>query len=234
MRIGLLVAGHVDEASRSVAGDYPELFGSLLASHGVELVEYDIGSGRLPDSLSECDGWLCSPSRSSVYDDLPWIVDAETLLRDVIAAEQPYVGICFGHQLLARALGAEVARYPDGWQVGAQTYELVQHPAWMDPPLAQATLIASHQDQVTTLPEGAELLARGVTGECAIAGFTVGERAWTLQAHPEFVAPLAHHLLARRIELIGAEKVTAARASLATPLDRLTVGDWIARFFATA
>ena len=84
------------------------------------------------------------------------------------------------------------------------------------------------------MPEGAELLARGVTGECAIAGFTVGERAWTLQAHPEFVAPLAHHLLARRIELIGAEKVTAARASLATPLDRLTVGDWIARFFATA
>jgi GMP synthase-like glutamine amidotransferase len=234
VRIGLLVVGHVDEASRSVAGDYPELFGALLASHGLELRTYDVAAGHLPDSLSECDGWLCSPSRSSVYDDLPWITDAEELLRDVIATEQPYVGICFGHQLLARALGAKVERYPAGWQVGAKTYELLQHPAWMDPPLAQATLIASHQDQVITLPDRADLLARGVSGGCAIAGFTVGTRAWTLQAHPEFVAPLADHLLARRVELIGADTVAAARASLATPLDRVIVGGWIARFFATA
>jgi GMP synthase-like glutamine amidotransferase len=233
VRVGLLVVGHVDEASRSVAGDYPELFGALLAARGVELVEYDVGAGHLPDSTSECDGWLCSPSRNSVYDDLPWIADAEALLREVIASERPYVGICFGHQLLARALGATVERYPAGWQVGAQTYELVQRPWWMHPPLTRATLIASHQDQVMTLPDGAELLARAVNGECALAGFTVGTRAWTLQAHPEFVVPLADHLLARRVELIGADKVAAARASLATPLDRLIVGAWIARFFAT-
>jgi GMP synthase-like glutamine amidotransferase len=144
------------------------------------------------------------------------------------------VGICFGHQLLARALGATVERYSGGWQVGAQTYDLVQQRPWMDPPLARATLIASHEDQVATLPEGAELLARGLTGESAIAGFTVGERAWTLQAHPEFVAPLADHLLSRRVELIGAEKVTTARASLTAPLDREIVGCWIAHFFATA
>jgi GMP synthase-like glutamine amidotransferase len=234
MRIGLLVAGHVDEASRGVAGDYPDLFGALLGTHDVELVEYDIAAGRFPDSVAECDGWLCSPSRSSVYDDLPWITPAEAMLRDLIATEQPYVGICFGHQLLARALGATVERSPGGWQVGAQTYELVQQRPWMNPPLRQATLIASHEDQVMTMPEGAELLARGLTGESAIAGFTVGERAWTLQGHPEFVAPLADHLLARRIELIGAEKVVAGRASLAKPLDREVVGAWIARFFATA
>ncbi|MGZ8734380.1 MAG: type 1 glutamine amidotransferase [Acidimicrobiia bacterium] len=234
MRIGLLVVGHVDETSRGVAGDYPELFGALLTDHGVDLVEYDIAAGHLPDTVAECDGWLCSPSRSSVYDDLAWISSAEELLRDVIAAEQPYVGICFGHQLLARALGATVERYPGGWQVGAQTYELLHHQPWMSPPRLQVTLIASHQDQVTTLPARAELLARGVSGESRIAGFTVGERAWTLQAHPEFVAPLADHLLSRRVELIGAERVNAARASLTTPLDREIVGAWIARFFATA
>jgi GMP synthase-like glutamine amidotransferase len=233
VRIGLLVVGHVDEASQNIAGDYPRLFDALLGAHGVDLVVYDIAAGQLPDSVSECDGWLCSPSRSSVYDDLAWISPAEDLLRDLIATEQPYVGICFGHQLLARALGATVERYSGGWQVGAQTYELVQQRPWMDPPLARATLIASHEDQVATLPEGAELLARGLTGESAIAGFTVGERAWTLQAHPEFVAPLADHLLSRRVELIGAEKVASARASLATPLDREIVGTWIAEFFGT-
>jgi GMP synthase-like glutamine amidotransferase len=233
MRIGLLVVGHVDEASRAVAGDYPQLFGALLADHDLELVEYDLASGRLPTSVAECDGWICSPSRSSVYDDLEWIGPAEDLLREVIATERPYVGICFGHQLLAQALGTTVERYPGGWQVGAQTYELVQTPPWMDPPRETFTLIASHQDQVAAVPEGAALLARGVTGESAVAGFTVGERAWTLQAHPEFVAPLADHLLARRIELIGAERAATARDSLATPLDRAVVGSWIATFFAT-
>jgi GMP synthase (glutamine-hydrolysing) len=234
VRIGLLLVGHVDEASRAVAGDYPELFGALLAEHGIELVTYDIVAGRLPDSVTECDGWLCSPSRNSVTDDLPWIPSAEDLLRDVIAAEQPYVGICFGHQLLARTLGAPVARYPGGWQVGAQTYDVVQSPSWMDPAQPTITLIASHEDQVDALPDGCELLARGTTGESRVAGFTLGERAWTLQAHPEFVAPLADHLLARRVELIGAEKVARGRASLAQPLDRAVVASWIARFFATA
>ncbi len=234
MRIGLLVVGHVDEASRAVAGDYPELFGALLAEHGIELVAYDVVAGNLPDSVTECDGWLCSPSRNSVTDDLPWIRPAEDLLREVIAAEQPYVGICFGHQLLARALGAPVARYPGGWQVGAQTYEVVQSRPWMVPAQPTITLIASHEDQVDSVPDGAELLARGTTGESRVAGFTLGQRAWTLQAHPEFVAPLADHLLARRVDLIGAEKVARARASLARPLDRAVVGSWIARFFATA
>ena len=90
----------------------------------------------------------------------------------------------------------------------------------MEPAARRITLIASHQDQVVALPDGAELLARGSDGGCPVAGFTVGERAWTLQPHPEFVPPLADHLLAGRVELIGAEKVAAARASLDRPLDR--------------
>ncbi|MGZ8766436.1 MAG: type 1 glutamine amidotransferase, partial [Acidimicrobiia bacterium] len=136
MRIGLLVVGHVDETSRGVAGDYPELFGALLTDHGVDLVEYDIAAGHLPDTLAECDGWLCSPSRSSVYDDLAWISSAEELLRDVIAAEQPYVGICFGHQLLAQAHGARVEQAADGWQVGVRDYTIVRQHSWMGAPAA--------------------------------------------------------------------------------------------------
>jgi GMP synthase-like glutamine amidotransferase len=182
--------------------------------------------------VTECDGWLCGPSRSSAYDDLPWRPDAEALLREIIATEVPYVGICFGHQLLAQALGARVEAAADGWQVGARDYELVQHTAWMDAPREQVTLIASHQDQVVELPDDATLLAQGADGGCPIAGFTFGARAWTLQPHPEFVPPLADHLLAGRVELIGAERVRIARESLARPLDRKLVASWIARFLA--
>ncbi len=226
------MVGHVDPKSVHIAGDYPELFAELLRDHDLELVRYDIDRGHFPATVAECDGWLCGPSRASAYDDLPWRPDAESLLREIVATEVPYVGICFGHQLLAQALGAPVTAAADGWQVGARDYVLVERPPWMDPPSTRITLIASHQDQVAALPDGAELLASGVDGGCPIAGFTVGARAWTLQPHPEFVTPLADHLLAARVELIGAERVRAARQSLDRPLDRLLVAGWIARFFS--
>ena len=161
-RIGLLMVGHVDPKSVHIAGDYPELFADLLAGHDLELVRYDLDLGRFPETVTECDGWLCGPSRSSAYDDLPWRPDAEALLREIVTTETPYVGICFGHQLLAQALGTPVVAAADGWQVGAHDYELVERPAWMDPSTDRITLIASHQDQVVELPDGAELLARRV------------------------------------------------------------------------
>ena len=80
------------------------------------------------------------------------------------------------------------------------------------------------------VPDGAELLAR--SAGCPIAGLTIGERAWTIQPHPEFVPVLADDLLGRRIELIGAEKVRVARATLTRPPDRSVVAGWIRAFFA--
>lgn len=230
MRVGLLIVGHVDERATHLAGDYPELFAALLDGYGVDLVRYDLDAGHFPDSVAECAGWICSPSRCSTFDDQPWIRDAEALLRDVAAREVPYVGICFGHQLLAQALGAEVRRAADGWQVGVQDYEIVATPGWMEPRPERIALIASHEDQVQAVPPGAELLAR--SDGCPIAGLTVGERAWTLQAHPEFVPRLADHLLGLRVDLIGAEKVARARASLAErPPHRDVVARWIATTF---
>jgi GMP synthase-like glutamine amidotransferase len=228
-RAGLLIVGHVDERSRHVAGDYPELFASLLAPVGLEVVPYAAESGQLPGSLDECDGWLCSPSRLSVYDDEPWIKDVEELVRDAIERDRPFVGICFGHQLLAQALGGRVERAAGGWGVGVQQYDIVEYLDCMAPPLAQCALIASHQDQVVEVPADARVIAR--SEHCPVAGLAVGERVWTVQGHPEFVAPLADHLLAGRVELIGAERVEAARASLALRTDREVVAQWIAATF---
>jgi GMP synthase-like glutamine amidotransferase len=231
MRLGLLLAGHVADTSTHVAGDYPELFTALLGPD-VELVRYDLDQDRFPDSGRECDGWLLSPSRCSVYDAHAWIASAEDLLRELLATERPYVGICFGHQLVAQALGAPVARAADGWQVGVQDYEIVTRHPWMQPETDSVALIASHEDQVLAVPDGAELLARA--DGCPIAGLTIGERAWTIQPHPEFVPELADDLLERRVELVGAAKVRDARATLARPLDRLVVAQWICAFFGAA
>ncbi len=229
MRIGLLMAGHVGPTSAHIAGDYPELLTSVLARPEIELVRYDVDDDRFPTSITECDGWLMSPSRCSAYDRHAWIASAEDLLRELDAREHPYVGICFGHQLAAQALGGRVARAADGWQVGVQDYEIVETRPWMLPMHSTVSLIASHEDQVVSVPDGATLMAR--SPGCPVAGLLIGERAWTLQPHPEFVPALAGDLLGQRVELIGAEKVAMAQATLGRPLNRLDVGRWIVNFF---
>ena len=230
LKIGLLMMGHVDPRSVHIAGDYPELFGSLLEGQGIELVRYDLDEGRFPDDARSCAGWLSSPSRLSAYDPVPWLSDAEDLLREMIAVEAPFVGICFGHQLLAQALGGTVEKSQYGWGVGVREFDIVARRPWMGEGDESIALIGSHQDQVTRLPDGAELLFR--SEYCPYGGFAIGERAWTIQVHPEFVAPLADHLLAGRIELIGAQRVSEARATLSRRLDRHVVAGWIGEFFA--
>lgn len=228
-RVGLLLVGHIDAGSLHVGGDYPELYDRLLAPHDVRLTTYRCDEGGIPHSVREQDGWICSPSRLSVYDDHQWLRDVESFLRDLVATETPYVGICFGHQLMAQALGAEVRRADCGWGIGAKHYEIVESRPWMDPPADHLVLAASHQDQVMDLPADARLLARA--DYCPVGGMLIGERAWTLQVHPEFSPQLADSLLATRLALFGEDNARAARATLSTPLDQSRAASWIATFF---
>ncbi|MCU1353533.1 MAG: synthase [Acidimicrobiales bacterium] len=231
VRIGLLMCGHVRPDALDVGGDYPELFADLFAPSPVELVRFDADLGQLPDSLDECHGWITTPARASVNDDAPWIRALEDLVRDLVAHERPFAGMCFGHQLLARACGGRVERSPAGWGVGAQRYEVVERAAWMAPPADGFTLVASHEDQVTDLPPGARLLARAAY--CPNAMFALGERAIGLQPHPEFPAELSRRLTTLRRDLIGPDRADVALASLDTPLDRALVAGWIAAFLRT-
>jgi GMP synthase-like glutamine amidotransferase len=229
-RIGLLLCGHIHPAAVDLGGDYRPLFDGLLARHGIELVTYDADLGHLPESVDECDGWITSPGRPSVTDDDQWIADTQAFVRAVVEAEQPFVGICFGHQLLAQAMGGRVERAADGWGVGAQTYEVVATEPWMTPAVPRFELIASHEDQVVALPPGAHLLA---TAEyCPNAMFALGDRAFGIQPHPELTAAHSTVLLAARRDLVGPARADAALATLDRPLDRDLVAGWIARFLS--
>jgi GMP synthase-like glutamine amidotransferase len=230
MNIGLLECDHVAERFRHIAGDYREMFAALLGRYApqLSLTYFDACSGELPPSLDACDAYLCTGSRSSVYDEAGWIHALKDFVRRAHEAGKPLVGICFGHQMLAEALGGRVERAPQGWGVGVHQLEVVRAEAWMRPRQASCKLQFMHQDQVERLPENSVLL--GQSDHCPVAMFRVGETMLGLQAHPEFPAAYSQALLADRAERIGAERLQAAQASLSQATDEGIVTSWIAEF----
>ncbi len=228
LRIGLLQCDNLDEPHVLVDGDYDVLYTKLLARSDVEVVAFDAHQGELPTSVNECDAWLIPGARHSVYDDIDWLTDLKGFVATLIELQMPLIGICFGHQLIGSLLGAPVAKAEVGWQIGARDYRLATIPEGEGESAGSFTVVASHQDQVLDLPEGADLFASA--DGCPIAGFTVGNYVFCVQGHPEFSAELARSLYSSRVERIGAAPVSAALATLDRPLDRSRVGDWIVDF----
>jgi GMP synthase-like glutamine amidotransferase len=225
-RIGLLHMDALPEAAIPIQGDYPQLYAHLFRLESVELVDIHVHRGDAPVSLDECDGWIIGGSRYSVYDDLDWIGTAEQIVRDAVAAERPLVGICFGHQLMAQALGGRTTKADVGWGIGARTYDTVDGVPWMGS--ASTSLLACHQDQVVVAPSDAEVWS--TSDYCPIAGMTIGDRAWSMQGHPEFTPRVCDVIYEARRQLIGDTEVDAAKRTLTRPLSNEAIAEAIVRF----
>ncbi|MGY6549359.1 MAG: type 1 glutamine amidotransferase [Roseinatronobacter sp.] len=175
MKIGILKTGTAPDQMRATSGDYPALFAHLLAGQGFDFVTYDVEAMVFPDSPLDADGWLITGSRHGVYEPHPFIAPLAQFIRDAFAVRRPVVGICFGHQIMAQALGGQVEKFAGGWIVGAQDYAFGAD---------ALTLNAWHQDQVVTPPPGALTLAS--SPNCAHAALGYGDLGFSVQAHPEF------------------------------------------------
>jgi len=219
MRIGILQPGHAPDEVRGSLGDYADMFEHLLDGHDFSFRRWDVVDDIFPDGPEEADGWLITGSRHGVYEDHPWLPRLEALVREIVASGKPLVGVCFGHQVIAQALGGTVEKFKGGWAVGRREYD------FGDRTLA---LNAWHQDQVVALPPGAQVIASNDFTQNA--ALVIGNNVLTIQPHPEFSADMIEGLIDHRSSSVPPELVGAARAQLATPTDNAEFGQRMADF----
>jgi GMP synthase (glutamine-hydrolysing) len=206
--VTILVAGDPVAETLHRRGGFPELImGAAPSAWSGAWSAFDLrGSDPLP-ARAELAGVIVTGSAASVYEQLPWMLRAAAYLRELVAADVPVLGICFGHQLLGEALGGRVARNPNGREIGTQVLEVGARDAvFGEGP--RMLVNTTHIDSVVELPPGAERFARTALEPNAALKF--GPSAWGVQYHPEVDAEVMRHYVRARRELIEREGFDAA------------------------
>lgn len=230
MKIGILKSDDVYPVLAQEYGEYPDMFINLLSKvdPNLHFVIYAVQHGEYPAHIDDVDAYLITGSKASVYDDAGWIHQLIDFVRKLHEAQKKLVGICFGHQLVAHALGGRTAKSEKGWGIGRHSYQLTEQAAEFAPPGEEFSILASHQDQVVEPAEGAEILAS--SDFCPVAMTRVGDHILTFQGHPEFNPDYAHGLMDVRRDLYNDTLYNQAVDSLTLPLDQLQVAQWIVEF----
>ena len=234
MHIAILEAGRTNPDMPAEFHDYPEMFGTLFANQPnnsyFRFSIVPVIDEVFPHAIDDYDGYLVTGSAYGVYDHDPFIPKLMKFIRDIFAAGKPLVGVCFGHQIVAHALGGHAAKFDGGWGIGTMRIKMVGKADWIPADTDQLDLIHVHQDQVITLPPDAVRLAQ--SDFCQNAAFTIGKRVFAIQGHPEFTPAYTNALIDIREDKIGKERAATARISLQKPHDGGQVGGWILDFFA--
>jgi GMP synthase-like glutamine amidotransferase len=186
--------------------------------------------GELPPADNDAEGWVITGSIASVTEEAPWMLALEARIRQRVAQQQPTAGLCFGHQLVAKALGGLVGHSPGGWQLGVATTVLQgTRPDWLPPGQAAFALHAVHEEQVLHPPEGVDVIGGNVNTPCA--ALCAGRHLFTTQYHPELSRPFMHALLDAFGSAWPAASVARAREQLAgPPVDAEAFMGWLAAF----
>ncbi|MFT5502903.1 MAG: GMP synthase-like glutamine amidotransferase [Gammaproteobacteria bacterium] len=234
MKIGILEAGILNDDLKSRFDPYHVMFRNLLerANPDFEYVSWSVIEGGSPDSILDCDGWIITGSRHGVYENLDWMIKLEGFIQEVNRASMPLVGICFGHQIIAKALGGRVVKSDKGWGVGLHQYAVEETPDWLEDDQDQIGIYAFHQDQVVEKPPGATVLLSSEF--CPYAGLKYANHIISVQGHPEFEPAYETALLdIYGGKIVPVPDVDKARDSMDegqnAETDRLA--KWIVRFF---
>lgn len=200
-------------------------------SNDFEFVGYDVVHGAFPASPEVCDAYVITGSPKGAYDTDPWIGELAEFIRAAYAAGKKLIGICFGHQIIAQALGGRAEKSKKGWGLGLRTIDLgvEKEKPWLNGRPDHCSLYFVHQDQVTELPPAADLL--GGNEFCPNAFYAIENQVLGIQGHPEFSTAIMQDILSRRPAGVGEQLQATAVASLkeGAPDNRL-VAQWMVNF----
>lgn len=222
MKIAILETGFPPGNLADEFGTYADMFERLLGD-GFEAERFDVQTGELPQP-GAYPSYLITGSPAGVYDPMPWIAPLMEFIR--AAKDSRMVGVCFGHQVMAEALGGQVIKSPKGWAAGLNRYQVLRPQPWTNGE-RHVAIPASHQDQVVVQPPATEVVT--ASDFTPYAALTWAERpAISFQFHPEFSPAYAKALIEKRYDKVNTPD--AAIASLDAPNDNGLVGDWIRKF----
>ncbi len=211
---------------------YGRMFETLFASQPIpaKFTVFNVMNGEYPPADAHYDAYLVTGSKADSFATDPWIETLKTFLLERYQRGDKLLGICFGHQLLALLLGGKAERATQGWGVGTHEYSLASRASWMSPEVETLTLLISHQDQVTSLPQNASVVASSEF--CPFAAYQIGDQVLCFQGHPEFIHDYSRALLDIRQQHLGEPVYQKAIASLDRDHHGITVAEWMMRFVA--
>ncbi len=229
IRLGVLDCGELPTEIIEEYGTFAQWFELFLsmASTSIEFRSYNAWDRQLPPSVDACDAYLITGSADSVYDDLEWLNELKGFIQQAVP-KVPFVGICFGHQLLHQEMGGSVERSDKGWCIGTHHYQIKQTRDWMQPAASNMDLLASHQDQVIVPAPDSTTLASSES--CPVAMSAFSDYAISIQPHPELHKRAAEYIFNVRRDEQGHSTTDTALQSLDLPLTDTIAARWIVSF----
>ena len=232
-RVAILQCGDVLDKFQSEFSNYPEMVIKFLSNKfvGYHFDVFDLQKQCYPDNLSHYDLYVITGSKNSVYENEIWIKKAIGYVQTLAKGKNKIAGICFGHQLIAMALKGRVEKSGKGWGVGVAVNRVLHKTKWMKSAKHSLNILVSHQDQVTALPEGADILIESTF--CPFFMVQWRENILSIQGHPEWVKGYSAALMEERRGIIPDQTINAGLASLSIPTDNELVAEWFYDFMLT-
>ncbi|KAJ0030812.1 hypothetical protein Pint_14309 [Pistacia integerrima] len=203
-RYALLLAARDSDYVKKVYGGYFNVFVAAFGEEGERWDLFRVVEGEFPDmnELKKYDGFVVSGSPFNAYGNDYWILKLCFLLQTLDSMEKKVLGICFGHQVLCKALGGKVGKAYTGWDIGLRRVRMVRDLrscSFMEElgdEIPQfLSIIECHQDEVWEVPSGAEVIA--FSDKTGVEMFAIGDRILGIQGHPEYTKDILYNLIDR-------------------------------------
>ncbi|MBS9777974.1 MAG: GMP synthase [Gammaproteobacteria bacterium] len=232
MRIGILRCGKVQSTLSAEYGEYPEMLenGFTAINPEFEFHTYYSDEGKLPESIDECDAYIISGSNHSVFDgEELWINQLRDFVVRLNKAAIKTIGISFGHQIMAEAMGGRVERADCGWKIGVHEGSISCTEEYMQPSAESLHIAMMCEDEIVALPEDAKVLAKSKSCDNLILQYN--NHFLSTQGHPEFSQGFAKALINIRQDDFPSKRLEKGLASFADhDLDGSILFQWFTNF----